>query len=98
MSAQASYRTNQARLAENALAEEMAGSLDRRFPDSDGFIDPIQRKGWDARLLQRQEEVSQAEAQGALLAREMRELRALPSGEGFPVPDQSAFDLSLPSE
>ena len=97
--AQASYRTNQARLAENALAQEMArfGSLDRRFPDSDGFIDPIQRKGWDARLLQRQEEVSQAEARERLLAREMRELRALLAKEGFPVPDQSAFDLSLPS-
>ena len=52
---QAQIVTNQARLAENTLAQEMAryGSLDRRFPDAQGFIDPIQRKGWDAKLLQR---------------------------------------------
>ena len=96
---QAQFVTNQARLAENALAKEMArlGSLDRRFPDAKGFIDPIQRKGWDARLLQRSQEVSQAEARERLLAREMRELRALLAKEGFPIPDQSAFDLSAPS-
>ena len=96
---QAQFVTNQARLAENTLAQEMAryGSLDRRFPDAQGFIDQIQRNEWDTRLLQRRQEVSQAEARERLLAREMRELRALLAKEGFPIPDQSAFDLSAPS-
>lgn len=95
---QAQFITNQARLAENTLAKEMAryGSLDRRFPDAQGFIDPIQRNGWDTRLLQHRQEVSQAEARERLLAREMGELRALLAKEGFPIPDQSAFDLSAP--
>jgi len=88
----------QAREFENALALEMAryGEMEKRFPGEEGFIDPAQRRAWDARLLGRKRETEKASARVRLLVRDMKDLIGKISHHGFIPPDGQPGQTSKP--
>ena len=88
----------QAREFENALALEMAryGEMEKRFPGEKGFIDPAQRRAWDARLLGRKRETEKAAARVRLLVRDMNDLIGKISHHGFIPPDGQSGQISKP--
>jgi hypothetical protein len=88
----------QAQEFENALALEMAryGEMEKRFPGEEGFIDPAQRRAWDARLIGRKQETEKAAARVRLLVRDMNDLIGKISHHGFIPPDGQSGQTSKP--
>ena len=94
----AEIELRQAREFENALALEMAryGEMEKRFPGKEGFIDPAQRRAWDARLLGRRQETEKSAARVRLLVRDMKDLVGKISHHGFIPPDGQPEQASKP--